>query len=238
MDWIRVIDIAEKHLTENGKNKADLAKILGVRSQYLSDIRSGKSKNPGSDFTLALINKMRFNSKWLETGEGNIFEDESLSRFDEKTHQGREDSDIFKIPLLTKDDAMRFDPDKDIPSDTRKANSGEYPDTIMATIPPRVIEYSTDLRAMIVPDSRMAPIMRGGDVAIIEATGWHENGIYLYRMGGHLHISYVVFNEDEGRFKFENEMKKEIVYDPKTFKAIGRVRAVVRDLFGHDQKGK
>jgi len=238
MDWVNIIDIAEKYLTENGKNKADLAKILGVRSQYLSDIRSGKSKNPGSDFTLALINKMRFNPKWLETGEGNIFEDESISRFDEKTHQRREDSGIFKIPLLTREDAMRFDPDTDIPFVSRKANSGEYPLTSMVTIPFRVMEYGTDLRAVAVFDSRMSPIMQNGDVAVIEATGWNGDGIYLYRMGGGLHISYVVFDEDEGRFRFENELKQEIVYDPKTFKAIGRVRAVVRDLANHNQKGK
>jgi len=74
MDWERIIDIAEKFIVTGGGNKADLPKILGVRPQYLSDIKSGKSKNPGSDFTLALINKLGFNPEWIETGEGDILQ--------------------------------------------------------------------------------------------------------------------------------------------------------------------
>jgi SOS-response transcriptional repressor LexA len=74
MDWERIIDTAERIILDGGGNKADLAKILGVRPQYLSDIRSGKSKNPGSDFTLALINKLSFNPEWLETGKGEVLQ--------------------------------------------------------------------------------------------------------------------------------------------------------------------
>jgi repressor LexA len=70
MDWERIIDTAERIIVNGGGNKSDLAKILEVRPQYLSDIRSGKSKNPGSDFTLALINKLGFSSEWIETGQG------------------------------------------------------------------------------------------------------------------------------------------------------------------------
>ena len=73
MNWIRIIDKAEEVVSRKGGSKADLAKILGVRPQYLSDIRSGKSKNPGSDFALALINKVGLNPEWLETGEGQPF---------------------------------------------------------------------------------------------------------------------------------------------------------------------
>ena len=73
MNWIRIIDKAEEVVSQKGGGKADLAKILGVRPQYLSDIRSGKSKNPGSDFALALINKVGLNPEWLETGEGTPF---------------------------------------------------------------------------------------------------------------------------------------------------------------------
>ena len=73
MDWSRIIDEAERLVVSHGGNKADLPKILGVRSQFLSDLRSGKSKNPGSDFALSLINKMDFNPRWIETGEGSVF---------------------------------------------------------------------------------------------------------------------------------------------------------------------
>jgi len=74
VDWERIIDTAELIIVQGGGNKADLPKMLGFRSQYLSDIRSGKSKNPGSDFTLALINKLGFNPEWIETGKGEILQ--------------------------------------------------------------------------------------------------------------------------------------------------------------------
>jgi len=74
VDWERIIDTAELAIVQGGGNKADLPKMLGFRSQYLSDIRSGKSKNPGSDFTLALINKLGFSPEWIETGKGEIFQ--------------------------------------------------------------------------------------------------------------------------------------------------------------------
>jgi len=74
MDWERIIDTAEKIIVNGGGNKSDLAKILGVRPQYLSDIKSGKSKNPGSDFTLALINKLGVSSEWIETGQGEVLQ--------------------------------------------------------------------------------------------------------------------------------------------------------------------
>jgi repressor LexA len=74
MNWERIIDTAEKVIVSGGGNKSDLAKILEVRPQYLSDIKSGKSKNPGSDFTLALINKLGFSSEWIETGKGEVLQ--------------------------------------------------------------------------------------------------------------------------------------------------------------------
>jgi hypothetical protein len=60
-------------------------------------------------------------------------------------------------------------------------------------------------------------------------------------MGGGLHISYAgrydskfhLFNE----LKKENGLPKELPYDPQTFQAIGRVRAVVKDLFAFDWVG-
>jgi SOS-response transcriptional repressor LexA len=73
MDWERIIDKIEKYIVQMGGRKADIAKTLGVRPQYLADIKSGKSKNPGSDFTLALINKLNLNPGWMETGEGDVF---------------------------------------------------------------------------------------------------------------------------------------------------------------------
>jgi transcriptional regulator with XRE-family HTH domain len=166
------------------------------------------------------------NLHWLATGKGEMLIQD----------------DIFRIPLLTKDQAMQFDPSKEIPC--QKANSGEYPDISLVPIPRRVMEYSTDLRAIRIFDSRMIPVMRSGDVAILEATGWNGDGIYLYRMGEGLHVSYVSREDgvagyiltDERKPKDGRDMK--VLCDAKDFHPIGPVRAVVKDLFGIDKPSK
>ncbi|MDR0638063.1 MAG: helix-turn-helix domain-containing protein [Spirochaetaceae bacterium] len=233
MDWIRIIEIIENSLVQSGKNKADLPKVLGVRPQYLSDLRSGKSKNPGSDFTLALINKMGVDPGWLETGYGSPFVKPearaSLEYTPSSVSSGDYVIDTFKIPLLTRDQAMRFDPDKEIPE--RKAHSGDYPDLSLVPVPWRVMEYSTDLRAITVFDSRMFPVLKNGDIAIFEA-GSRGNGIQVYRMGGKLHITYA--GVEDNHFRLFSEKEKEIAFDGKTYFPIGCVRAVVSDLMGYD----
>ena len=67
MDWGTKIDIIEK---ETGKS---IYKELNIRPAYISDLRSGKSKNPGSDFVLSIINKFNVNPEWLLNGQGEIF---------------------------------------------------------------------------------------------------------------------------------------------------------------------
>lgn len=67
MEWSRIIDFIE---TKTGKS---IYKEVGCRSQYISDLKSGKSKNPGADFVLSLIEKFNLNPDWLLTGEGEMF---------------------------------------------------------------------------------------------------------------------------------------------------------------------
>lgn len=67
MEWGRIIDTIEE---KTGKS---VCKELGIRPQYLSDLRSGKSKNPNSDFVLKLIEAFNLNSNWLLTGDGEMF---------------------------------------------------------------------------------------------------------------------------------------------------------------------
>lgn len=60
MDWKRIIDAIEaKH------PDISIAKELNVRTQYLSDLKSGKSKNPGADFVLNLVQKFNLSVGWL-----------------------------------------------------------------------------------------------------------------------------------------------------------------------------
>ena len=67
MDWSRIIDDIER------KTDLSVSKEVGCRSQYISDLKSGKSKNPGADFVLKLINRFDLNPNWLLTGEGLMF---------------------------------------------------------------------------------------------------------------------------------------------------------------------
>ena len=67
MDWNYII---EKIESETGKS---IAKEVGCRSQYISDLKSGKSKNPGADFVLKLIDHFKLNYEWLLTGKGELF---------------------------------------------------------------------------------------------------------------------------------------------------------------------
>lgn len=73
MEWGRIIDIIEE---KTGKS---VYKELGLRPQYLSDLRSGKSKNPNSDFVLKLIDTFNLNPNWLLTGEGEMFQSDAPS---------------------------------------------------------------------------------------------------------------------------------------------------------------
>jgi transcriptional regulator with XRE-family HTH domain len=135
---------------------------------------------------------------------------------------------VFEIPLLTKEQVLHFDPAREIPDP--KAHSGSYPDYTLVPMPRRFQDYSTDLRAMVVFNGLMTPLLAPGDVAVFQATGWLGDGVYVYRVNGDLHIGHVWLIR--GQYLITNEVKPEaeLAYDTETFRAIGRVRAVVREI--------
>ena len=85
MDWKRIIDTIE---LKTGKT---ISKEVGCRPQFISDLKSGKSKNPNADFCLKLIDKFQLNPDWLLTGEGEMFQHEK---------ENLPESVPQKIPLL------------------------------------------------------------------------------------------------------------------------------------------
>jgi len=181
LDWIRIIDAAEKALMEDGKNKADLAKVLGVRSQYLSDIRAGKSKNPGSDFTLALINRMGFNPDWLETGEGSVFREQerSLARQDEGP----------KVALLRQRVSCGAGTDWQDDED----NIEEYID-VFSLIPKLGTGRHYAFKAS--GSSMLGVGIRNGDYLIFnaEANLVSADGIYVFSLDGELYCKRLEFD--------------------------------------------
>ena len=135
---------------------------------------------------------------------------------------------VFEIPLLTKEQALHFDPVREIPCP--KAYSGDYPDYTLVPIPFLFREYSTDLRAIVVFNGLMAPALNPGDIAIFQATGFNGDGVYIYRMSGDLHISQVKSDGMDYRLTQTFRPDKAIPYNGETFEAIGRIRAVVRKI--------
>lgn len=135
---------------------------------------------------------------------------------------------VFRIPLLTKEQVLRFDPAREIPDP--KAHSGDYPDHTLAPLPMRLREYGTDLRAMIVFNSLMSPLLNAGDAAIFQATGWNDDGVYVYRVSGELHISRVRYNRGEYVLTKEFKPEEEIPCRAESFEPIGRVRAVLKEI--------
>jgi phage repressor protein C with HTH and peptisase S24 domain len=68
MEWAEKIRCIENELgiaNERGR----LARLLGVRPGRISEIRNGKSKNPGADIPLLLIDLLGVNPKWLKKEE-------------------------------------------------------------------------------------------------------------------------------------------------------------------------
>lgn len=114
LEILRIIEFAERFIENDGADKSSLAKRLGFSTRYIADIKAGKSKNPGSDFVLALINKMGFNPVWIETGEGAPFINQDSAGGHQNAHpmptgapiamREKEETALiqskYKIPLL------------------------------------------------------------------------------------------------------------------------------------------
>jgi transcriptional regulator with XRE-family HTH domain len=225
---------------ENGKTEIPIRVILKLeRLGYPIDwiIKGEDNENPEY-----LVNKVAitFNKSNLKNSEnfGNVTltpsgeTPESLpvvppEELPQPEHQVRAMT-VFEIPLLTKEQALRLDPGKEIPCPT--AYSGDYPDYTLVPIPLRLREYGTDLRAIVVFNGLMNPLLCPGDVAVFHVTGWSGDGVYLYRMRGELYISHVKSSGATYRLTKEFRAEEELPYDGGTFEAIGRVRAVVREI--------
>jgi transcriptional regulator with XRE-family HTH domain len=207
--------------TTLGLKQSELAEQLGIGNQKTwSSYETNVSFPPKEVFEK--LDQIGIDLHWLLTGKGSMYHDKRIH-----------DKNLFEIPFLTQEEALKFEPGRDIPEP--KANSGDQPDYDFVLAPERLQEYSTDLRAFEVFGNRMFPVLRHGDIAIIQATGWHGNGIYLYRMSRKLHVSYL--GRIDGKIVLADENKTKMVYDAHDFQEIGRVRAVVKDLFAFDWVG-
>ncbi|MDR2418010.1 MAG: helix-turn-helix domain-containing protein [Treponema sp.] len=239
-----------------GQTTSGLEKMLNLSNGYIGNVENEGSKHPGK--LLLALHVKGISIDWFLTGQGSIMRSTtqeevnvagnvgvmknlgeiqnftmmpsqvSLDTKEEPSIEAETNGvSLFEIPLLSKEQVLRFDPTKEIPAP--KAHSGEYPVRTVVPMPRRFQDYSTDLRAMAVFDVLMSPLLAPGDVAVFQATGWLGDGVYVYRVKGDLYISHVQLVK--GQYLVANEVTEvEVAYDTETFGAIGRVRAVVREI--------
>jgi transcriptional regulator with XRE-family HTH domain len=242
-----------------GKTTSGLEKMLGLSNGYIGNIEKEGSGHPGK--LLLALHAKGISIDWFLTGQGSIMRPtttleevniagnvgvlKNLGEIQNFTmmppqvsldtkeapsiETGISGVSLFEIPLLSKEQVLRFDPAKEISAP--KAHSGEYPMRTLVPIPRRFQEYSTDLRAMVVFNSQMSPVLLAGEVVIFQATGWNGDGVYIYRIEGELHISHVRSTTDA--YSLTKEIKptiKEVHCDAMSFEPIGRIRAVVREI--------
>jgi SOS-response transcriptional repressor LexA len=182
---LRIIEQAEILIEGMGLDKSSLAKKLGFPSRYVADIKAGKSKNPGSDFILALINRLNFNPSWLETGEGEMFRASlpvSSNRDLVKTNEG------YKVPLLRQ--KVSCGPGVDWQDEN---NIVAYID-VFDQIPRLKIER---LFALCVEGSSMLGVgIRNGDYVLFDSAKdqWSHDGIYVFALDGEVYCKRLEFD--------------------------------------------
>lgn len=131
---------------------------------------------------------------------------------------------LFEVPLIIREDVLKYNPKQEIPEP--QAHNGCYPDKVLIPSPYWLKEFSTDLRAITIFDSRMAPVLNAGDVAIFEGTGYTGDGIYVHRLENTVHISYIHWLNN--RFVMWTEFKPNEKIELDTIDPIGRIRATIK----------
>jgi SOS-response transcriptional repressor LexA len=98
MDWKRIIDILEDKCSKSG---FPLYKILEVRSQFISDLRSGKSKTPNAEFLARIITKLGINPEWFEDDSKTMFYKDIKSPYNKSRLEQDLDETIAAHPKFT-----------------------------------------------------------------------------------------------------------------------------------------
>ena len=182
MEWGRIIDIIEE---KSGKS---ICKELGVRSQYLSDLRSGKSKNPNSDFVLKLIEVFKLNPNWLLTGEGEMFQKSASELMMCNDEAG------YKIPILNQ--KVSCGPGQNWESEQ---NVVEYFD--IRAISPKL--NAKDVYGFRVSGTSMLGAgIRDGDVVLFSTKEERlKDGIYVFGLDGDAYCKRLEFDSIANRIK-------------------------------------
>lgn len=192
MEWGRIIDIIEK---KTGKS---ICKELGIRPQYLSDLRSGKSKNPNSDFVLKLIETFNLNANWLLTGEGEMFQGEG------KAETGVAEEAAAKIPLLRQ--LVSCGPGQDWESGDNIQSYIEPLRSIPALMGKNV--YAFQARGI----SMIGLGIQDGDILFFDGSRDQgaRDGIYVFGLGGEAFCKLLRFEPLENKVMIYSVQKQDL----------------------------
>ena len=181
MEWSRIIDEIE---TKTGKS---VYKTVGCRSQYVSDLKSGKSKNPGADFVLKLISEFKLNHDWLLTGEGEMFA--------EKEKENLPCSREVKIPVLSQ--KVSCGPGKSWESEQ---NITEY--ISLASLSPK-LNAGKIYAFRVAGTSMLGAGIKDGDIVIFDASPDQDmtDGIYVFSLDGDAYCKRLEFDRLANRIK-------------------------------------
>jgi SOS-response transcriptional repressor LexA len=80
MEWAEIITYISDKLNLSAVELAEKTKVSG---KYIHDLKTGKSKNPKTDFIKSLVTELGVNPIWILTGSGEPFNDSINKQFPE-----------------------------------------------------------------------------------------------------------------------------------------------------------
>lgn len=155
-----------------------MAEVLGVSSQSLSNIEAGGRSIPKSLQAL-MVEKLNVNPHYLLTGEGPMFAGQEVCPLapapSMATYRGgglRELQETLTgklVPFLTQ-----------MVSAGPGAELQEYEDSCgLICLPEAAVKG--ELRALRVKGDSMEPTLRPGDIVVCDQNGWQGDGVYVIR---------------------------------------------------------
>lgn len=155
-----------------------MAEVLGVSSQSLSNIEAGGRSIPKSLQAL-MVEKLNVNPHYLLTGEGPMFAGQEVCPLapapSMATYRGgglRELQETLTgklVPFLTQ-----------MVSAGPGAELLEYEDSCgLICLPEAAVKG--ELRALRVKGDSMEPTLRPGDIVVCDQNGWQGDGVYVIR---------------------------------------------------------
>jgi phage repressor protein C with HTH and peptisase S24 domain len=254
MEWAEKIRCIEEELGIS-KERGRLAHLLGVRPGRISEIKNGKSKNPGADIPLLLISTLGVNPEWLNKEKLPIFTDsnwlkkqpftlENIRRRAEKTASSTlpdtptggtmetQRQNPPGVPLIYEGDSELNDGIV-IPLLENAASAGYGAGLDEDDVPlryvqvPRHLAKYPHLASLPVKGDSMEPTMHDGDLVVCDGGGWDGDGIYVLKTYETAYVKRVQLSTDGYKVVSDNKMYDSFTESVEKLSIVGKVRAIL-----------